>query len=72
LGRRQAGVVDQVFDGVVAIGAIEPGVNGLAEGIGVKYRERHGFARHGARSGGITVARQAIVVGNGVGGKAAR
>ena len=72
LGRRQAGVVNQVFDGVVASGAIEAGMDGFLESVGVKYRERHGFSSHGARGRGITVAGQAILVGNGVRREAAR
>ena len=72
LGRGQTGRMDQVLDGVVAVGAVEAGVNGFLKGVGVKEGEGHGFPGDGARGVGIAVALQAIRVGNGVGGEAAR
>jgi hypothetical protein len=56
----------QVFDGVMAVGAIEPAVNGVLKGIGGEDRQRNGFAGDHTGGGGVGMAVQAILVGNGV------
>ena len=61
IGRRQLAFVNQILDAVVAIDAVQAGMDGFLEGLG---REQEGdvFAIDLAGGGGVEMAAEAIVV----------